>query len=81
MGIASARGALLLPAGSDILFNPVVARPRALGRAVFYRPYYPTSLIQDGFVPPPLSAFGTRGSFLRCRSLFPHPYPITQLYG
>ena len=60
MGIASARGALLLPAGSDILFNPVVARPRALGRAVFYRPYYLTSLIQDGFFPPSFSPWYTR---------------------
>ena len=34
MGFAGALGALLLPAGSEILFNLLAARPRALGRAV-----------------------------------------------
>ena len=35
MGFAGALGALLLPAGSEILFNLLAARHRALERAVF----------------------------------------------
>ena len=34
MGFAGALGALLLPAGSEILFNLLAARPGALGRVV-----------------------------------------------